>query len=58
MALRRKREYERCNGCIFSIFLSNLVAVEPGNQLLSPERKKNTSKGLSDGEVDSNAQSK
>ncbi|POI35942.1 hypothetical protein CIB84_000306, partial [Bambusicola thoracicus] len=32
----------------------NSVAVEPGNQLLSPERKKNTSKGLSEDEVDSN----
>lgn len=39
-------------------FLSNSVAVEPGNQLLSPERKKNTLKCLSEGEVDSNTQSK
>ncbi|KGL97663.1 Huntingtin, partial [Charadrius vociferus] len=37
-------------------FIIEAVAVEPGNQLLSPERKKNTSKGLSEGEVDSNAQ--
>ncbi|XP_021144210.2 huntingtin isoform X1 [Columba livia] len=35
-------------------FIIEAVAVEPGNQLLSPERKKNTSKGLSEGEVDSN----
>ncbi|XP_051654255.1 huntingtin isoform X1 [Manacus candei] len=35
-------------------FIIEAVAVEPGNQLLSPERKKNTSKPLSDGEVDSN----
>ncbi|KAM6136507.1 huntingtin isoform 2-T2 [Phoenicopterus ruber ruber] len=37
-------------------FIIEAVAVEPGNQLLSPERKKNTSKGLSEGEVDSNTQ--
>ncbi|NXN67164.1 HD protein, partial [Himantopus himantopus] len=37
-------------------FIIEAVAVEPGNQLLSPERRKNTSKGLSEGEVDSNAQ--
>ncbi|NXD10189.1 HD protein, partial [Nothocercus nigrocapillus] len=37
-------------------FIIEAVAVEPGNQLLSPERKKNTSKGLSEGEVDSNIQ--
>ncbi|NXM50968.1 HD protein, partial [Gymnorhina tibicen] len=36
-------------------FIIEAVAVEPGNQLLSPERKKNTSKPLSEGEVDSNA---
>ncbi|XP_029817601.1 huntingtin [Manacus vitellinus] len=35
-------------------FIIEAVAVEPGNQLLSPERKKNTSNPLSDGEVDSN----
>ncbi|XP_027542525.1 huntingtin isoform X3 [Neopelma chrysocephalum] len=35
-------------------FIIEAVAVEPGNQLLSPERKKNTSKPLSDGEVESN----
>ncbi|XP_021250196.1 huntingtin isoform X1 [Numida meleagris] len=35
-------------------FIIEAVAVEPGNQLLSPERKKNTSKGLSEDEVDSN----
>ncbi|XP_027747232.1 huntingtin isoform X2 [Empidonax traillii] len=35
-------------------FIIEAVAVEPGNQLLSPERKKNTSKPLSDGEADSN----
>ncbi|XP_032540792.1 huntingtin isoform X4 [Chiroxiphia lanceolata] len=35
-------------------FIIEAVAVEPGNQLLSPERKKNTSKPLTDGEVDSN----
>ncbi|NWJ09418.1 HD protein, partial [Crypturellus undulatus] len=37
-------------------FIIEAVAVEPGNQLLSPERKKNTSKGLNEGEVDSNTQ--
>ncbi|NWV62410.1 HD protein, partial [Malurus elegans] len=37
-------------------FIIEAVAVEPGNQLLSPERKKNTSKPLSEGEVDSNVQ--
>ncbi|XP_075276530.1 huntingtin isoform X3 [Opisthocomus hoazin] len=37
-------------------FIIETVAVEPGNQLLSPERKKNTSKGLSEGDVDSNTQ--
>ncbi|XP_010149238.1 PREDICTED: huntingtin, partial [Eurypyga helias] len=37
-------------------FIIEAVAVEPGNQLLSPERRKNTSKGLSEGEVDSNTQ--
>uniref|UniRef100_A0A8C4V0B3 Huntingtin n=1 Tax=Falco tinnunculus TaxID=100819 RepID=A0A8C4V0B3_FALTI len=37
-------------------FIIEAVAVEPGNQLLSPERKKNTSKGLSESEVDSNTQ--
>uniref|UniRef100_A0A8C0HQV3 Huntingtin n=1 Tax=Buteo japonicus TaxID=224669 RepID=A0A8C0HQV3_9AVES len=37
-------------------FIIEAVAVEPGNQLLSPERKKNTSKGLSEVEVDSNTQ--
>ncbi|XP_035754526.1 LOW QUALITY PROTEIN: huntingtin [Egretta garzetta] len=37
-------------------FIIEAVAVEPGNQLLSPERKKSTSKGLSEGEVDSNTQ--
>ncbi|XP_071893908.1 huntingtin isoform X1 [Anas platyrhynchos] len=37
-------------------FIIEAVAVEPGNQLLSPERKKNTSKGLNEDEVDSNAQ--
>ncbi|KFV49240.1 Huntingtin, partial [Tyto alba] len=37
-------------------FIIEAVAVEPGNQLLSPERKKNASKGLSEGEVDSNTQ--
>ncbi|NXJ12059.1 HD protein, partial [Odontophorus gujanensis] len=35
-------------------FIIEAVAVEPGNQLLSPERKKNSSKGLSEDEVDSN----
>lgn len=35
-------------------FIIEAVAVEPGNQLLSPERKKNASKGLSEDEVDSN----
>uniref|UniRef100_A0A8C0ZK08 Huntingtin n=1 Tax=Cyanistes caeruleus TaxID=156563 RepID=A0A8C0ZK08_CYACU len=39
-------------------FIIEAVAVEPGNQLLSPERKKNTSKPLSEGEIDSNVQSK
>uniref|UniRef100_A0A8C8S588 Huntingtin n=1 Tax=Pelusios castaneus TaxID=367368 RepID=A0A8C8S588_9SAUR len=37
-------------------FIIEAVAIEPGNQLLSPERKKNTSKGISEDEVDSNAQ--
>ncbi|RMC14400.1 hypothetical protein DUI87_09496 [Hirundo rustica rustica] len=37
-------------------FIIEAVAVEPGNQLLSPERKKNTSNPLSEGEIDSNAQ--
>ncbi|NXP17333.1 HD protein, partial [Scytalopus superciliaris] len=37
-------------------FIIEAVAVEPGNQLLSPERKKNTSRPLSEGEVDSNVQ--
>uniref|UniRef100_A0A8C3JUD9 Huntingtin n=1 Tax=Calidris pygmaea TaxID=425635 RepID=A0A8C3JUD9_9CHAR len=37
-------------------FIIEAVAVEPGNQLLSPERKRNTSKGLSEVEVDSNTQ--
>ncbi|NXU12411.1 HD protein, partial [Pardalotus punctatus] len=37
-------------------FIIEAVAVEPGNQLLSPERKKNTSKPLSEGEGDSNVQ--
>lgn len=37
-------------------FIIEAVAVEPGNQLLSPERKKNTSKGLNEDEVDSNTQ--
>ncbi|XP_033369601.1 huntingtin isoform X3 [Parus major] len=37
-------------------FIIEAVAVEPGNQLLSPERKKNTSKPLSEGEIDSNVQ--
>ncbi|XP_041258434.1 huntingtin isoform X3 [Onychostruthus taczanowskii] len=36
-------------------FIIEAVAVEPGNQLLSPERK-NTSKPLSEGEIDSNVQ--
>ncbi|XP_030915927.1 huntingtin, partial [Geospiza fortis] len=36
-------------------FIIEAVAVEPGNQLLSPERK-NTSKPLSEGESDSNVQ--
>ncbi|XP_067414992.1 huntingtin isoform X3 [Emydura macquarii macquarii] len=36
-------------------FIIEAVAIEPGNQLLSPERKKNTSKGISEDEVDSNA---
>ncbi|NXE23880.1 HD protein, partial [Ardeotis kori] len=36
-------------------FIIEAVAVEPGNQLLSPERK-NTSKGLNESEVDSNTQ--
>ncbi|NWZ25140.1 HD protein, partial [Asarcornis scutulata] len=36
-------------------FIIEAVAVEPGNQLLSPERK-NTSKGLNEDEVDSNTQ--
>lgn len=58
VVLIKKAEYEICNSCIFQIFFSNSVAVEPGNQLLSPERKKNTSKPLSEGEIDSNAQSK
>ncbi|XP_052537757.1 huntingtin isoform X1 [Tympanuchus pallidicinctus] len=35
-------------------FIIEAVAVEPGNQLLSPERKKNVSKGLNENEVDSN----
>uniref|UniRef100_A0A669P4L9 Huntingtin n=1 Tax=Phasianus colchicus TaxID=9054 RepID=A0A669P4L9_PHACC len=35
-------------------FIIEAVAVEPGNQLLSPERKKNASKGLCENEVDSN----
>ncbi|XP_015718120.1 huntingtin isoform X1 [Coturnix japonica] len=35
-------------------FIIEAVAVEPGNQLLSPERKKNTSRGLNEDEVDSN----
>lgn len=39
-------------------FSLNSVAVEPGNQLLSPERKKNVSKGLNENEVDSNMHSK
>ncbi|NXK98493.1 HD protein, partial [Formicarius rufipectus] len=38
-------------------FIIEAVAVEPGNQLLSPERKKNTSRPLSEGEVDSNIKS-
>ncbi|NXU83434.1 HD protein, partial [Xiphorhynchus elegans] len=38
-------------------FIIEAVAVEPGNQLLSPERKKNTSRPLSEGEVDSDVQS-
>uniref|UniRef100_A0A8C4VRD4 Huntingtin n=1 Tax=Gopherus evgoodei TaxID=1825980 RepID=A0A8C4VRD4_9SAUR len=37
-------------------FIIEAVAIEPGNQLLSPERKKTTSKGVSEDEVDSNAQ--
>ncbi|XP_050803209.1 huntingtin isoform X2 [Gopherus flavomarginatus] len=37
-------------------FIIEAVAVEPGNQLLSPERKKTTSKGVSEDEIDSNAQ--
>ncbi|XP_074848498.1 huntingtin isoform X2 [Carettochelys insculpta] len=37
-------------------FIIEAVAVEPGSQLLSPERKKNTSKGVSEDEVDSNGQ--
>ncbi|XP_038255130.1 huntingtin isoform X2 [Dermochelys coriacea] len=37
-------------------FIIEAVAIEPGNQLLSPERKKNTSKGVSGDEVDSNVQ--
>ncbi|NXG43244.1 HD protein, partial [Psilopogon haemacephalus] len=37
-------------------FIIEAVAVEPGNQLLSPERKKNTSKSLSEGEAESNTQ--
>ncbi|NXE74418.1 HD protein, partial [Cochlearius cochlearius] len=37
-------------------FIIEAVAVEPGNQLLSPERRKSVSKGLSEGEVDSNTQ--
>ncbi|XP_065454357.1 huntingtin isoform X2 [Chrysemys picta bellii] len=37
-------------------FIIEAVAIEPGNQLLSPERKKNTSKGVNEDEVDSNAQ--
>uniref|UniRef100_A0A8C4XY03 Huntingtin n=1 Tax=Gopherus evgoodei TaxID=1825980 RepID=A0A8C4XY03_9SAUR len=39
-------------------FIIEAVAIEPGNQLLSPERKKTTSKGVSEDEVDSNAQTK
>uniref|UniRef100_A0A674I4B3 Huntingtin n=1 Tax=Terrapene triunguis TaxID=2587831 RepID=A0A674I4B3_9SAUR len=39
-------------------FIIEAVAIEPGNQLLSPERKKNTSKGVNEDEVDSNAQPK
>ncbi|KAM9142851.1 huntingtin isoform 5-T5 [Pangshura tecta] len=39
-------------------FIIEAVAIEPGNQLLSPERKKNTSKGVNKDEVDSNAQTK
>ncbi|NXF79169.1 HD protein, partial [Sclerurus mexicanus] len=37
-------------------FIIEAVAVEPGNQLLSPERKKNAARPLSEGEVDSNVQ--
>ncbi|EMP35554.1 Huntingtin, partial [Chelonia mydas] len=37
-------------------FIIEAVAIEPGNQLLSPERKKNTSKGVNGDEVDSNVQ--
>ncbi|NWV40936.1 HD protein, partial [Grantiella picta] len=37
-------------------FIIEAVAVEPGNQLLSPERKKNISNPLSEGEGDSNVQ--
>ncbi|NWV12179.1 HD protein, partial [Ptilonorhynchus violaceus] len=37
-------------------FIIEAVAVEPGSQLLSPERKKNASKPLSEGEVDSNTE--
>ncbi|XP_006128324.1 huntingtin isoform X5 [Pelodiscus sinensis] len=37
-------------------FIIEAVAIEPGNQLLCPERKKNTSKGVSEDEVDSNSQ--
>ncbi|NXF09243.1 HD protein, partial [Smithornis capensis] len=37
-------------------FIIEAVAVQPGNQLLSPERKKNTSKPLSEGEADSSIQ--
>uniref|UniRef100_A0A8D0L1P4 Huntingtin n=1 Tax=Sphenodon punctatus TaxID=8508 RepID=A0A8D0L1P4_SPHPU len=37
-------------------FVIEAVAVEPGNQLLSPERKKNASKGATEDEVDSHGQ--
>lgn len=57
VVLIKKMECEIGDSCITQMFFSNSVAVEPGNQLLSPERK-NTSKPLSEGEIDSNVQSK
>ncbi|XP_068926815.1 huntingtin isoform X1 [Petaurus breviceps papuanus] len=37
-------------------FILEAIAVQPGDQLLSPERRKNTSRGISEDEVDSDMQ--